>query len=944
MNDIASHNVLSDLDKKYSGFISYAHEDGLAARKVHRALENFRIPKSILLHSAQKEIATRRLGRFFLDRLELSAAPHATSEVNAALGDSRALIVICSKHAADPDRWPNREVQEFRRLNPTLPILAVIVADEPPSCFPPALIQSACGSGDAPLAADLRRDGDGFELAILKLAAGLLDIDLDDLVQRAARAQRRRRLSRALIAASIIGLLGLSIFGLQRMAEARTSRIESEARAQNDIGDHDTAMLLSAAAHNSLGALLRWDNARSTIQAERALYANLKLSESDSGGTTQTVSSDRRKRLYISALGGPIAVDSEKLRRAPEWKAAVDKILNFKYSEEKDRFLALNESGDIYTLNPETGVIIDKIGSRPGAQAVIFDRTGDRILVSNIDRTISLYDFSEQRWLAVSPAIEGRITGFSFSFDTNKILISNDRSTLFQWNVANNEWTRTTTPGHEYRSISSAIFGLVWLICNGDTVIIRQSSVPDGIPRLPERHLRFPEKIDGVIGSSDGQFLFARSFSGKAVYIMDLKYELIHKLHHNDWVYSLAAFDGDRKIGTIGRDSKLVIWKVPKSLNSQVLTSVQGTYRVLLKNSTDSSVFIAGRTLNIIDINTGKSEILIKDVCEYSGPKYCWTTNISTPVKNKNLIAYGTTTGRLSLYDNGAKLIRWNVELGARVVSLIWTGPNESWIVAHLDDGTLRKLSAEDGSELQKVVAGQSGDRYNIQTGVTLSSSPSGEILLLGLDAALTLRSTADLSIVKYPSTSATISTFWSQSGDMILVSNNLNEIYIYKYPQMQINRILRGATSWITETSFVDKNRYVLGTSIAESLLWDTKTGDLVYKIPTGRINSGSGFSPDGRRHVSSVTHLDHPEGFLVADTTGHIRFSPFHVKHPDLSEICMALPNGRLSFSASEMQKFTFLVTSDRNPCRIQKYTYIVKLLNEIRSICRVILSHFY
>ena len=71
-------------------------------------------------------------------------------------------------------------------------------------CFPPALRFEVDAEGHVtdrpaePVAADAREHGDGKRGALLKLAAGLLGVKLDDLVQRdaarrARNAQARRR-------------------------------------------------------------------------------------------------------------------------------------------------------------------------------------------------------------------------------------------------------------------------------------------------------------------------------------------------------------------------------------------------------------------------------------------------------------------------------------------------------------------------------------------------------------------------------------------------------------------------------------------------------------------------------------------------------------------------------------------------------------------------------
>ena len=100
-----------------------------------------------------------RLTPIFRDRDELPAAGDLSERVRAALAVSRNLIVVCSPHsAASP--WVAKEIATFRELHPDRPIFTAIVEGEPDQCFSPALLEG----GAEPLAADLRKEGDGRRL------------------------------------------------------------------------------------------------------------------------------------------------------------------------------------------------------------------------------------------------------------------------------------------------------------------------------------------------------------------------------------------------------------------------------------------------------------------------------------------------------------------------------------------------------------------------------------------------------------------------------------------------------------------------------------------------------------------------------------------------------------------------------------------------------------
>jgi tetratricopeptide (TPR) repeat protein len=209
----------------YAAFISYSHKDAGAARALHRRLEGYRIPKRLAGSEGAHGPVPERLTPIFRDREDLPAAGDLSETVRAALARSDNLVVLCSPAAA-ASPWVGREIEAFRALHPDRPVYAAIVAGEPPACFPPALM---AGAAVEPLAADLRREGDGRRLGFLKLVAGLAGVGLDALVQRDA-ARRIRRVT-AVTAGALVAVLAmavLTIVALGARAEAERQRAEAE--------------------------------------------------------------------------------------------------------------------------------------------------------------------------------------------------------------------------------------------------------------------------------------------------------------------------------------------------------------------------------------------------------------------------------------------------------------------------------------------------------------------------------------------------------------------------------------------------------------------------------------------------------------------------------------------------------------------------------------------
>ncbi len=166
--------------RRFAAFISYSHADAELAAKLQRQLERYRLPRHVELDPAAQG---NRLGRIFRDREDLAAASSLSDAIRAALADSASLIVICSPDAKQ-SRWVNDEITLFQSLHPERPILVALVSGEPAEAFPDALT----AGGREPLAADLRKNADGWSLGFLKIVAGIAGVPLDALVQRDASA------------------------------------------------------------------------------------------------------------------------------------------------------------------------------------------------------------------------------------------------------------------------------------------------------------------------------------------------------------------------------------------------------------------------------------------------------------------------------------------------------------------------------------------------------------------------------------------------------------------------------------------------------------------------------------------------------------------------------------------------------------------------------------
>ena len=167
---------------RYEAFLSYARADERVAAWLHRALEQYRIPRKL-------GTKARRFRSLFRDQDELTASIDLSEALTEALAASANLIVVCSPAAAR-SRWVDEEVRAFRDLRPNSPIVCVLAAGDPhdPSLlFPPSLLE-----GMVPLAIDLRHFRRDRKTALLRLAARLIGVSYDSLRQRHRQRQRQQ--------------------------------------------------------------------------------------------------------------------------------------------------------------------------------------------------------------------------------------------------------------------------------------------------------------------------------------------------------------------------------------------------------------------------------------------------------------------------------------------------------------------------------------------------------------------------------------------------------------------------------------------------------------------------------------------------------------------------------------------------------------------------------
>lgn len=228
---------------RYRAFISYAHSDERWAKWLQSSLERYRAPKRLARREGVDEGGSNRLFPIFRDRDELASSADLSQSIQDALERSDALIVVCSPAAAK-SKWVNEEIRVFQSLGRGSNIYCLLVEGLPDSTapdpvFPPALLHASSGEAlPEPLAADVSPVADGKRGAMLKIAAGLLSVGIDDLKQRDAQRQLKRR---SLVAAGSMVIatvtLALAVVAIFAREDAEIRRVQAEGLIGFMLGD-----------------------------------------------------------------------------------------------------------------------------------------------------------------------------------------------------------------------------------------------------------------------------------------------------------------------------------------------------------------------------------------------------------------------------------------------------------------------------------------------------------------------------------------------------------------------------------------------------------------------------------------------------------------------------------------------------------------------------------
>lgn len=450
---------------KYWAFVSYSHRDKKWGDWLHKEIETYRVPTELVgKQTGRGHLVPKRLFPVFRDREELPVSSSLGDNIQTALGQSRYLIVICSPHAA-ASRWVNEEVRYFKSLGRENRVLCLIVDGEPnasdipdgglPECFPYFICHKVLPGEDGtpvrtePIAADVRPDKDGKGNALLKLVAGILGVDYDNLKQRDKRRRTQQRVKAVIGAAAVIASVG---FLLHMQYQARvTERYVEQGREEWLAG-------------NPLRALPYFTEAYQ--RRPRDPVVRFLVAQAVNVLDVRTVSFGGPE----DPVGSPVfSPDGLRLvaRNGKIWDAITGKVTSTlvgqrgpatKVAFSSDgRYLVTTSKNIAQIWDPASGRLLAALeGHRMDIKDAQFSSDGKRIVTASVDDTARIWDTATGKLLITLNGHDASVLSASFSLDGKRIVTASTDKTAKVWDAATGQLLMTLA-GHSKR-VTYAVF------------------------------------------------------------------------------------------------------------------------------------------------------------------------------------------------------------------------------------------------------------------------------------------------------------------------------------------------------------------------------------------------------------------------------------------------------------------------------------------------------
>lgn len=637
----------------YAAFISYSHAEDEFANWLHKRLEGYQIPRSLLGRNGGSGRAAKRLGRVFRDRVELSAAHDLGAEIRKALEVSDALIVLCSPRSA-LSQYVGEEIRYFKELGKGKRIFAAILSGEPHAagkpgrtdadeCFPRALVYSLNADHTLsrqpeavePIAADFRELKDGRENGSLKLIAGLLGVGLDDLVRREKQAERARR-RRTQIVASIMAALALGAAGAggvawqqQQVAESRRAEAERQtaeaAHRLSDVislqaetifeagsGDQSASLLMALQADPAAGRSAisqRYDGGAGYPWARAILVSTLLADRSQAILKATSIvnavafSSDG-KRILTGSSKTLQVWDAESAELLLTLAGHTGLVTSVASSPDNKRYITGSEDNTARIWDSETGRPLFTLQSTSMVISVAFSPDGKLILTGLSDKTARIWDAETGKPLLTLQDTND-VSEVAFS-DDGKRIFTGSVSAARIWDAETGKPLFQLDDGRTSHGVSPD--GKRILAGEGTTAQVWDTESGRALFTL-EGHTHY---ITQAAFSRDGKRILTGSMD-KTARVWDAKTgKPLVTFGGHDYAVLSVAFSGDgKRILTGSGDKTARVWDAES--RKPLLTLLDDRNPSPAVFSPDGKRIVMGLFPRVLDAETGRSLFTLGD-------------------------------------------------------------------------------------------------------------------------------------------------------------------------------------------------------------------------------------------------------------------------------------------------------------------------------------------
>lgn len=794
-------------EKEYFAFISYQREDEEWAKWLAHELEHYHFPVTL---NGRKDLP-KDLRPIFRDIDELSAG-NLPNQIHKALANSKHLIVICSPRSAQ-SKWVNKEIEEFINMNKTDKIFPFIIdgkayaEKETDDCFPPALRNLP--REEERLGGNINEMG--RDAAVVKIVAGMLDLDFDALWQRYEREkveteQKTREINNKILR-NQSRFIAEKVLNLINEGNSYIARLLAIEVLPKDLDYPERPYTIEAEKALRLASL----NESAVLEGHTDNVLSVKFSPD--GLYIASASADRTIRLWDTMTGKQIKI----------LMGHSDSVFSVAYSPDGTKLASCSEDMTIRIWNVKNGSLIKTIqGLDVASDSIEFSPNGKQIITARWDKSVHIRDSQTGELLSVLKGHTDFVSSISYSADGKYIATGSHDNTICIWNSQNALLLRVLK-GHtdEVLSVSFSPSGKylvsgsrdntirIWDGKTGDMLHILEGHL------LPVRSVQFSWDERIIISASDDHSIrIWDTISGQQLRVLE---------KHTNEINSIAICKQNNRIVSSSLDNTIRIWDTLMNIgrrtfmnqyNGGNIIDICPKRMLLITISPDNTVIV-------LNIKTGEPIIAIKGHY-FKNPTFTSDGKYFLSVFGKNIGIWDTFTGEhIKTIDGDVRNFHYacmNPKCNY-IASTSW----DKKCNVHLWDFNTGKLIKDLMGHTNAVCS--------------ICFSPDGEhVVTASCDNTIRIWDINNFSsIILRGHFDAVNYAKYSSDGKFIVSASRDHTVRIWDAKTGKQLKKLEGHTSNVKTAEFSPDNNYIISASfdIMQSIrIWDVNTGNQVYYI----------------------------------------------------------------------------------------------------------------